>query len=100
MPPNLDNAAIAATPKPAAMLTPQQLEQAAIDSKQKEAMSSYDSKEIDEYREAIEAYEENTSNTDYLLEYDSKTIKYDFDDYDHNADDYEPGDTLDEGFYK
>ena len=44
--------------------------------------------------------EENTSNTDYLLDYDSKTIKYDFDDYDHNADDYEPGDTLDEGFYK
>ena len=37
MPPNLDNAAIAATPKPAAMLTPQQLEQAAIDSNQKEA---------------------------------------------------------------
>ena len=44
--------------------------------------------------------EQNTSNTDYLLDYDSKTIKYDFDDYDHNADDYEPGDTLDEGFYK
>jgi hypothetical protein len=102
MPPNLDNAAIAPTPKPEAMLTPQQLEQAAaiIDSKQKEAMSSYDSQEIEEYQEAIEAYEENTSNTDYLLDYDSKTIKYDFDDYDHNADDYEPGDTLDEGFYK
>jgi hypothetical protein len=77
-----------------------------IPSHKSEAQSSHDSNEFqeaidaDSYQEAIEAYEENTSNTDYLLHYDSKTIKYKFDDYDHNPDDYEPGDTLVEDFYQ